>query len=258
MSSILLERSNHGVTHLILNKPEKYNAFDAELIDEFSQHIKQLSEDDKTRLLIITGKGNHFCAGADLSWMRNMAKSSSEGNRYDARQFALLLHAIYSFPKPTIALVQGMSFGGGLGLIACCDIAIAADNAGFCFSEAKIGLTPSVISPYIIEAIGARAARYYFLTAERFNAEIAYKIGLIHQVVSLDQLQSQGDMLAHTILKNSPHALSEAKKLIYQVAHEKISEKILRWSAEHLAEMRESKEGQEGLAAFLEKREARW
>jgi methylglutaconyl-CoA hydratase len=190
--------------------------------------------------------------------MQMMPKKTYEENVADTEQLALLLNTLYAFPKPTIALAHGTTLGGGLGLLASCDITLAAENAHFCFSEVKMGLTPSVISPYILAAIGARMARYYFLTGEKFNAMDARRIMLIHQVIADDQLHATGVMLANNLIKNGPQALTEAKNLIATVHGVEISEEIMQYTAEHLAAMRSTAEAQEGLKAFLEKREAKW
>ncbi|MHB1946599.1 MAG: enoyl-CoA hydratase-related protein [Gammaproteobacteria bacterium] len=256
--SILLSSPSAGVTVITLNRPEKRNAMNAQLIQQLTQILKTLATDSETRVVMITGHGEHFCAGADISWMQKIAQSPPHENLADATELALLLYTLYIFPKPTLALVHGMTLGGGLGLVACCDIAISAENANFCFSETKIGLTPSVISPYIISAIGERAARYYFLTARKFAALEAKRLGFIHEVVAVEKLLESGIALAQELLNNSPHALSEAKKLITHVAPIKITAELVEYTANHLATMRAKPEAQEGLRAFLEKRVPEW
>ncbi len=247
-----------GVALISLNRPEKRNAMNAALIQQLTRELEILALDKKNYVVVITGQGEHFCAGADIGWMQQIAKNSYDDNVADAKQLALLLHTLNTFPKPTIALIHGATLGGGLGVIACCDIAIAAKNSSFCFSEVKIGLTPSVISPYIIAAIGERAARYYFLTAEKFGTDAALQMGLIHKIVSPDELNTIGFSCAQEVLKNSPHAVSSAKSLIAQVAQAKLSEELLDFTAKHLATMRASTDAQEGLHAFLEKRVPIW
>ncbi len=254
---ILVSSPMPGVTTIALNRPEKRNALDDRMVKELIIILKKIETDEKTRVVIFLGQGDHFCAGADLGWMQKMAESSEKENTADALQLATLLQLIHTFSKPTIALVQGATLGGGLGLIACCDIVLAASSASFCFSEVKIGLTPSVISPYIISAIGERAARYYFLTAEKFTAERAQQLGLIHHIVAPEKLITSGIMMTEVLLKNSSPALSEVKKLIQTVAGEKISDKVIKFTAEHLAQMRASDDAKEGLKAFLEKRIAK-
>lgn len=257
-SVVLVSSLKAGVATITLNRPEKRNAMNGEVIQLFIHALKEVATDRNIRVVIINGTGANFCAGADITWMRHIAQSSRKENIADAKQLALLLQMLYTFPKPTIALAQGSTLGGGLGLMACCDITIAADTANFCFSEAKMGLAPSVISPYIIPAIGERAARYYFLTAEKFSAQEAQRIGLVHRVVLENEMTQAGMILADQLIKNSPHALTEIKNLIATVAHEKISKEVARFTAEHLAGMRVTEDAKEGLQSFLEKRTAQW
>jgi methylglutaconyl-CoA hydratase len=247
-----------GVNLVTLNRPEKRNAIDGAVITEWLHTLEKLAVDKSVRVVMFNGNGDHFCAGADIAWMQKMAQASQEENIEDAMHLSTLLKSIYTFSKPTIALIHGATMGGGLGVIACCDMVIAAENASFCFSEAKIGLTPSVISPYIIPVIGERAARYYYLTAQKFMVEKAVELRLVQQISSTDELMDDGLELAKALLKNSPFALAEAKKLIQRVARHHFSEDIIKATAEHLATMRASDDAQEGLQAFLEKRDAVW
>ena len=246
-----------GIASVALNRPEKRNAMHGPLIKELSQILKKLATDN-SHLLIIHGKGEHFCAGGDIDWMKKMATSSETENYDDAQALADLLYQLYTFPKPTIVLAQGATLGGGLGLLAAADIAIAAKNTVFGLPEVKVGLTPSIISPYVIAAIGERMAHYYFLTGERFGVEIAYQMNLIHQIAEDDALTSSGMTVAQKLLQNSPHALKIAKQLIRHVAKEEINEPLVQKTAEHLAELRTTPEAQEGLKAFLEKRLPKW
>lgn len=257
-SVISVTSADPGIVTIILDRPEKRNALNTEVIQEFIHCLKKIATDRDTRVVMIAGNGAHFCAGADIAHMQQIAQASREENIVDAKQLALLLQMLYTFPKPTIALAHGATMGGGLGILACCDIAIAANNSNFCFSEVKIGLTPSVISPYIVSAIGERATRYYFLTAEKFTAKDAQRIGLVQHIVADDQLIHFGTALAKEIVKNSPHALAEAKNLISIIAGEKISKELVSFTAEHLAGVRATEDAQEGLRAFLEKREPIW
>ncbi len=253
-SLIVITQPREGVCLLTLNRPAKRNALNGELIQEWTEVLKKLAEDKTLGVVMIAGNGEHFCAGADIAWMQKMAASTLVENKADALGLAKLLQTIYLFPKPVIGLVQGAVMGGGLGVIACCDMVVAANNSAFCFSEVKIGLTPSVISPYVVPIMGERAARYYFLTAEKFPAEVAQKVGLIQKIVPLEKLQEAGLQWAEDLLKNSPNALSEVKKLTRHT----VSSDILNMTAEHLAMMRISAEAQEGVKAFLEKRLPRW
>jgi methylglutaconyl-CoA hydratase len=246
------------IATLTLNRTEKRNALNAAFIQEISQALAQLLDQVTVRVLIIKANGESFCAGADIAWMQKMATASQTENEEDAQLLADLLYQLYTFPKPVIVLAQGAIRGGGLGLLAVADIAIAAENATFAFSEVKIGVTPSMISPYVIAAIGARAAHYYFLTGERFGAKEAHRIGLVHQVTSSEALISTGLSIADVLLQNSPAAVASAKKLIHSVINEKINEDLAQKTAEHLANMRASYDAKEGLQAFLEKRIPHW
>lgn len=248
---------DNDIATLTLNRPDKRNAMHAPLISEVLAALKLVST-DSTRLVVINGNGDNFCAGGDIHWMQKIAAASEKENHDDAQSLANMLQALYTFPKPTIMLAHGAVMGGGLGLLSACDIALAADNATFSFSEVKIGLTPSMISPYVITAMGERAAHYYFLTGEKFDAQEAYRLGLIHKVTSADQLSALGLSVAQTLLQNSPNALRTAKQLIRLVAKEKITSALAQTTADHLAELRQTPEAQEGLKAFMEKRKARW
>jgi len=254
LSSILVTKPDPSICLLTLNRPEKRNALNGPMIQEWMQALQKIADDASIHVVILNGNGEHFCAGADMAWMQKMAQASHEENVNDALQLARLLERIYTFPKPIIGLVHGAVMGGGLGVIACCDMVIAASNSVFCFPETKIGLTPSVISPYILSVMGERSARYYFLTAESFDSHIATKLKLVQQIAPLEKLFDTGLMLAKNILKNSPHALFEAKK----ITRHAVSEEKIKMTAEHLASMRTSRDAQEGLNAFLEKRSPVW
>jgi methylglutaconyl-CoA hydratase len=257
-SGVLLVSEIDGIATITLNRPQKRNAMDGLLIRELTDILAELAQHPKTRVLILTANGEHFCAGADISWMKKAASGANKDNLQDAEELAQLMYALRQFPKPTIALVHGATYGGGLGLIAASDIAIAASDSVFAFSEVKVGITPSVISPYIISAIGERATRYYFLTGKRFDADEAYRLGLIHEVVSPHVLMSTGLEVAKQLLNNSPSALTEVKRLIQEVAYKEISQPIIQFTAEHLAKMRMTPDAWEGLQAFLEKRKPDW
>ena len=254
----ILVTVQQGIARITLNRALKRNAMHGDMIAEITRALHDIANDDNARVVIINGDGEHFCAGADISWMQSIAQGSSQQNFADAESIADLMYQLYTFPKPTIVLAHGATMGGGLGLLAACDLAIAANNASFAFSEVKIGITPSTISPYVVAAIGERAARYYFLTGERFDAQTAHRIGLIHRVVEPDVLITTGNALATILLANSPNALHEAKKLLQYVSHEKISDQLAQKTAEHLANVRSTKEAQEGLKAFTEKRPPIW
>lgn len=256
--SFLLKIIQNNIISLTLNRPDIHNAFDDKLIQEFIIALDNIHNDKNIRAVIIAANGKNFCAGADLNWMQRMANYSYEENLADAQQLATLMYKLNALNKPTIALVQGGTYGGGVGLVACCDIAIAATNANFCLSEVKIGLIPSVISPYIIAAVGERAARRYFLTAERFNAETAQQFGLIHTVVEEDKLRETGEQVIQHLLQNSPAAILAAKQLIKDISNKNIDAKLIEDTAKRIAKIRVSPEGKEGLSAFLEKRKPKW
>jgi methylglutaconyl-CoA hydratase len=254
--SIIVEKSEYIAT-ICLNRPEKRNAIHGPMVTELLQALKTFAADN-SRVLILKGQGAHFCAGGDISWMQKMAASSEDENFDDAQLLADLLYQLYTFPKPTIALAHGASMGGGLGLLAAADMTIAAASATFCLPEVRVGITPSVISPYVIAGIGERAARYYFLTGEAFGAEKGQQLGLVQQVVTPEALQQTGIKMAQILLRNSPKAIYGAKQLIRYVAKKEITESLTQKTAEHLANLRVTPEAREGLQAFLEKREPVW
>lgn len=247
-----------AIGQLILNNPEKHNAFNHEILAEFLKRLNELETQSDLRVLILKSQGAHFSAGADLAWMQKVVDYSEAENRADSQLLADLMSALYHFSKPTIALVQGAAYGGANGLIACCDLAIATPESRFCFSETKLGIIPAVISPYVIAAIGERAARRYFLTAEVFDASVAKQLGLIHEISDRDQLETQGQTFAELLLKNGPEALKAAKRLISAVSNARITPELIDHTVQAIAAIRVSPEGQEGLKAFLEKRKPRW
>jgi methylglutaconyl-CoA hydratase len=247
-----------GVAELVLNKPELHNAFDDQMIGELIAALKNLAADPAVRLLLLKSNGKNFSAGADLNWMRSMAEKNYQQNLEDAAQLAELMQQLDNFPAPTIALVQGAAFGGALGLVSCCDIAIAEQASSFCLSEVKIGLIPAVISPYVMRALGERACRRYFLTAERFDATTALNLGLVHQVVDAGGLAAAANYFVELLLKNSPAALRCAKELMAAVYHQPIQQQLIDSTAARIAAIRVSAEGQEGLNAFLQKRTPAW
>jgi len=257
-SLVLTKTPHEGICIITLNRPEKRNALDGIFIQEWITVLQQIERDPSVRVVLMNANGEHFCAGADLAWMQKMAHCSQAENIDDAMQLANLLKIIHQFSKPVIGLIHGATMGGGLGVIASCDMVIATTDSVFCFSETKMGLAPSVISPYVVSVIGERLARYYFLTAEKFNVQTATELTLVQQVVSKTELLEAGLILSKKLLNNSPHALAEVKKIIPLVARNSISEKTIQMTAEHLASMRASKDAQEGLKAFLEKRSPVW
>jgi len=266
---IQCQLDSRGVATLQLARPEVHNAFDDRMIAELNHALATLAQQPNVRLLLLRGLGKNFSAGADLGWMRAMAQKNYQENLDDAGQLALLMQQLNHFPAPTIALVQGAAFGGAVGLVACCDMALAGANTSFCLSEVKIGLIPAVISPYVIRAIGERASRRYFTTAERFFAAEALRLGLISHLLSDDEMsralantQATGDdvlgQLVQTLLLNSPAAVKAAKALIAHVADQPLDERLIAETSRQIASIRVSAEGQEGLSAFLEKRTPAW
>jgi len=255
--SVLLHTDSHGVATLTLNRADKHNAFDDAIIAELTTKLQQLDGDAAVRVVVLTGAGKTFSAGGDLNWMRSMAKFSEKENLEDALKLAELMETLDTLSKPTIAKVNGPAYGGGVGLVACCDIAIAVPAAKFALTEVRLGLIPAVISPYVLAAIGEHQARRYFLTAEPIEAQVAYHIGLIHEVVTPDILDETVNMLATSLLKGGPKALLAAKRFIADQSA--VDRKTLKKkTAQLIAELRTSQEGQEGLTAFLEKRNADW
>lgn len=256
---MLLTSIKQNIATITLNRPELHNAFDDQLIQQLTIELETIDKDPNIRVVILAANGKSFCAGADLNWMKKMANYSHEENLQDSLALAHLMKTLNTLNKPTIALVQGPACGGGVGLIACCDIAIASLKASFCLSEVKIGLAPATISPYLIAAIGERAARRYFLTAEQFDAEEASRLGLIHQTVSSpDELQNAGEQIAQKLLNNSPEAVAVTKKLIADVAKKPLDEDLMQLTAKLIADIRVSKAGQAGIKAFLEKHKPYW
>jgi methylglutaconyl-CoA hydratase len=249
-----------GIRELRLNRPDVHNAFDDRLIAELNCALNDAAADPAVSVVVLTGVGASFSAGADLNWMRGMAKASEADNREDSLRLAALMRTLQFLPKPTVARVNGAAYGGGVGLIACCDIAIGVDTAKFGLTEVKLGLVPAVISPYVIAAIGVRQARRLFLTGEIFDADTAARIGLLHEVVSAQYL----DDTVHTVLKQlakaGPAAQHEAKQLAFAMhgLTQATAERIDQENAALIARLRVSQEGQEGLAAFLDKRTPAW
>ena len=257
-ATILSEIGANGVATLTLNRPQLHNAFDDALINDLTAELKSLEGDSKVRVVVLTATGKSFSAGADLNWMRRMADYSYEQNLDDARRLAGLMSVLNDLAKPTVARIQGAAFGGGVGLVACCDIVIAADTATFCLSEVKLGLIPSVISPYVVNAIGERQARRYFLSAERFNAQEAWRIGLVHEVVSVGDLDTRVARLLKTLISNGPKAMVAAKDLAQFVSRGPLDSTLQEDTARRIAQVRAGDEAKEGLSAFLEKRKPAW
>ncbi|MFQ6022411.1 MAG: enoyl-CoA hydratase-related protein [Acidiferrobacterales bacterium] len=252
--SLLVEIDDRGVCTLTLNRLERHNAFDDQLINALLTKLQEIERVSATRVVILTGAGKSFSSGADLEWMRSMAKYDEETNRQDAQRLADLLQTLDNLNKPTIAWVNGSAFGGAVGLIACCDIVVASERAEFALTEVRLGLVPSVISPYVIAAIGRRQARRLFLNAERIGAEEAKRIGLVHQVAKDEELPQAVETQVSMVLKGGPQALTECKQLVGKLAHAREDADTV----DLIARLRVSPEGQEGMTAFFEKRKPTW
>lgn len=260
MHTLISQTDNRGVLTLCMNRPDVHNAFDADMIRDLTGALKAADQNDRVRVVVITGAGSCFSAGADLNWMRSLVKASQDENERDALRLAGLMRSLNYLSKPSIARINGAAYGGGLGLIAACDITIAVDNARFGLTEARLGLVPAVISPYVIRRIGEGNARRYFLTAERFDSQRAYEIGLIQQTVAPGQLDEVIEDKLRQILSGGPLAVAHCKQLVFEIAgHNVESQKATdEMTAKLIAKLRVSDEGQEGLAAFLEKRKPGW
>jgi len=253
----VLERTG-AIARLRLDRPTLHNAFDAGLISALTTALEHLAAEPGVRVVVLEGSGASFSAGADLNWMRGMASASEADNRQDALALARLMRTLDELPKPTIARVHGAAFGGGVGLVACCDIAIGVPSAKFGLTESKLGLLPAVISPYVIAAIGAREARRWFATAEIFDAATALRIGLLHEVVEADALDTAVERQIALLLKAGPLAAAGAKRLVARIATTADRDRVDSDNADLIARLRVSPEGQEGLSAFLDKRTPDW
>lgn len=259
MTQVLLDIDGRGVATLTLNRPNRHNAFDEHVITELSGLLADVGANDDVRVVVLRAAGPSFCAGADLDWMKRMAAGYDEAaNLADAGALAALLHRLDTLPQPTIACVHGAALGGGAGLVCCCDMAVAAADAVFGFSEVRLGLVPATIGPYAIRAIGRRAARRWFLTGERFDAATAQRIGLVHEVVDAAALEGAVQRLVHAVLDSGPQAVRAAKTLIDEVAGRPIDAELRDMTSRRIAALRASPEGREGLAAFLERRAPAW
>ena len=260
MTSSLDITIDRGVARVALNRPQVHNAFDDVLVSELTEALGRLDRDAVVRCIVLTGNGSTFSAGADLNWMRGMARANEAENRNDSERLAALMRTLNTVSKPTLARVNGSAYGGGVGLVACCDIAIAADSAKFGLTEVKLGLVPAVISPYVAAAIGARHARRLFVTGEIFDSAYAHRIGLVHDLVAADKLDEQVDRVLHWLAKGGPLAQREAKHLALELggALERSSGQTDMKNAALIARLRVSPEGQAGLTAFLDKQPPSW
>ena len=258
MTALHISRRSAGVAQLTMSRPAVFNAFDEAMIGELDAAFARLSDDAEVRVIVLAGEGKHFSAGADLQWMQRASAASHEWNLDDALRFAAMLARIDTCPKPTVARVQGAALGGGVGLACACDIAIAADNASFAVSEARFGILPAVIGPYVVNAVGKRQARRLALTAARFGATEALGLGLVQQVVPLDQLDSAVDATVKELLAGGPHAQREIKQLFAQLEVGPITPEVRELTAQTISRVRGSEEARQGFAAFRAKRAAPW
>ena len=249
---------NEGVATVWMNRPERHNAFDEILIGELDDAFRRLDEDARTRVIVLGGRGKSFSAGADLNWMRRAAGYTFEENLRDARALAAMLRSIDRVQKPTIARIHGPTLGGGTGLACVCNIAIATSDATFATTEVKFGIVPATIGPYVVRAIGERNAGRYFLTAERFDAKEAMRIGMVHEVCDADALDNRIHALTSALMVGGPKAQAEAKLLIRSLAHRAVDDDVIEDTAQCIAKLRATSEAKEGIAAFLDKRQPDW
>ncbi|HYF43115.1 MAG TPA: enoyl-CoA hydratase/isomerase family protein, partial [Ramlibacter sp.] len=239
-------------------RPDVRNAFNDEVIAEMTAVFLELGKRPEIRCVVLAAAGTAFCAGADLNWMKRMAGYTRDQNLEDAAGLARMLEVLYKCPKPTIARVQGDVYAGGTGLVAACDVAVAVDTAQFCLSETRLGLIPATISPYVVRAMGARAAHRWFLTAERFDAAEAHRIGFVHEVVPAAELDAKVAVIAKALVQAGPEAVKACKQLVHDVAGHEITSGLIRRTVESIADIRASDEGREGIRSFLEKRKPAW
>ncbi|OWQ86877.1 enoyl-CoA hydratase [Roseateles aquatilis] len=247
-----------AVARVTLNRPDVRNAFNDTVIGELTAVFDALGRDASLRAIVLGAEGKAFCAGADLNWMKAMAGYSWDENHADAGRLARMLWTIYSCPVPVIARVQGDVYAGGVGLVSVCDIVVATDGAGFCLSEARLGLLPATIGPYVVRALGEQASRRYFVTAERFSAADAHRLGLVHEVAAADQLDATVDAFVAALLANGPMAVRACKRLVQDVAHAPITPTLRDDTARRIADIRASAEGRDGVQSFLSKGKPSW
>ncbi|MFC0167573.1 enoyl-CoA hydratase/isomerase family protein [Pseudoduganella danionis] len=256
-TTLNISRAGHVAT-VTLDRPDVRNAFNELTIAEITRAFRELGEQRDLRAIVLAANGPAFCAGADLNWMKKMAGYTHAENQADALQLAEMLRTIYLCPHPVVARVQGDCYAGGMGLVAACDIVIAAEPVQFCLSEVRLGLIPATIAPYVIKAMGEQAARRYFLTAERFDAAQALRLGFAHEVVAVEALDEKVAEIVKALVNNSPHAVQQAKVLVREVSGQTVNDALLADTAQRIAHIRASEQGREGVASFLEKRKPAW
>lgn len=257
-SEIGFKQHANGIAEIILQRQQKHNALSPNMIQGLLERLQHCERNDSIKVVVLRALGATFCSGADLQWMKDSIDHTFEQNVEDAKHLSELLHTLYQLPQPTIAVIQGNCFGGGVGLVTCCDIALASNNIHFCFSEVSLGLTPAIISPYVVRRVGEAHTRRLFFTAEKIHAEEAKMMGLIHNVVSSDELNTHAAALCEQLLKNSSHAIRECKKLIAEVSMRPIDQTLRDYTVNEIARMRTSESGQRGMRAFLDKRKINW
>lgn len=254
-----LQHIDHdGIAFISLNRPKVHNALDEKTVNLLLNYLQELEESPSVRAIVLLSSGKNFCVGADLKWMQSINKHITEGKDPIAQKLAELMSTLYYLYKPTIAMIQGAVYGGGAGLVACCDIALASRDAHFCFSEVRLGLIPSVISPYVVRAIGERTARRYFLTAEQFNAEEAHRIGLVHEIADEVRLQVHLKRITNALIAGGPCALTRTKELVDEVSSAPLDNTIMLKTTEWISDIRQTPEAREGIDAFYQKRKPSW
>lgn len=257
-NAIGYEVDARGIATITLNRPQVHNAFNDEVVARLTTLFREAETDPSVRLLVLAATGPSFCAGGDLNWMQRMATYTHDENRCDALAISNMLDALNTLPKPTVARIQGPAYGGGVGLVCCCDIALATPEARFCLSEVRIGMIPATIAPYVVRAIGQRAARRYFTTAEVISAQQAVSLGLVSELVSVRELDQRIDEIADQVMLNGPAAMADAKRLAFDMSEQPLTPSMREQAAERLAIVRGRDEGREGLSAFLQKRKPEW
>ena len=258
MATLEILRPAAHTAEVWLNRPEVRNAFNDGVIAELTAAFRELGQDKALRCIVLGGRGKAFCAGADLNWMKAMAGYDWEGNRADAQALAEMLHTLYSCPVPLVGRIQGDCYAGGVGLAAVCDVLVAAQGVQFCLSEARLGLMPATIGPYVVKALGEQASRRYFITAERFSAEQAHRLGFVHECAAADQLDDTLQSIVQTLVNNGPAAVKACKRLVQDIAGQPITEALRADTARRIADIRVSDEGKAGIRSFLEKKPAPW
>ncbi len=254
----LILQQTGALATVTLNRPDVRNAFNETMIVELGQVFTHLASLPDVRAIVLAANGPAFCAGGDLNWMKKMAHYNDAENHADALHLANMLRAIYTCPQPVVARVHGDCYAGGMGLVSACDMIVAAPGAYFCLSEVKLGLIPATISPYVIKAMGEQAARRYFLTAERFTAQEAYRFGMVHELADAETIDTTVAAITNALLGNSPNAVRQAKVLVREIAGREVDDALLDDTAQRIAQIRASSEGREGVTSFLEKRKPNW